>query len=59
MAFEARSVFPTHVGVFLSKPAASPACWRLPHARGGVSIPRIFSTARCAVFPTHVGVFPN
>ena len=30
-------VFPTHVGVFLFLHVIAIRCWRLPHARGGVS----------------------
>ena len=40
------SVFPTHVGVFLSQTLSNRRCPRLPHARGGVSRNRriVFST---------------
>ena len=42
-ALEAIQVFPTHVGVFLIIQALPGAVYRLPHARGGVSLPRIGS----------------
>ena len=51
------SVFPTHVGVFLSVHSLRFLLCGLPHACGGVS-DRLRQTAHgLLVFPTHVGVF--
>ena len=51
-----RTVFPTHVGVFLRGKKRVQAFQSLPHARGGVS-PATLALSCGRVFPTHVGVF--
>ena len=54
-----RLVFPTHVGVFLKKPARLTGWWGLPHARGGVSMARVQHAIEAASSPRTWGCFSS
>ena len=51
-------VFPTHVGVFPKSSKKSPGCFRLPHARGGVSTCRLHCLFLRWSSPRTWGCFP-
>ena len=57
-AHRTHQVFPTHVGVFLKRHACGRYSWRLPHARGGVSIRLGSAKASMASSPRTWGCFP-
>ena len=54
----AGNVFPTHVGVFPKSSKKSPGCFRLPHARGGVSTCRLHCLFLRWSSPRTWGCFP-
>ena len=53
-----RYVFPTHVGVFPATVSRSTTCWRLPHARGGVSNAPDLAAVHRLSSPRTWGCFP-
>ena len=54
---EARGVFPTHVGVFLTRTTPPLHVWSLPHARGGVSASQIIDPTGALSSPRTWGCF--